>query len=840
MALRRTKKIANITMIFAIVFSTVSPSFSFLGNYANAQEDVVGGFALTGNDNAIPVDNIIVDPSAASQIIVDPILDVSSTVVDASSSITTDTANPIVYSLNAESTSTNGGGGSSGVISGPIVNNNIVVQQSTDSAPMVGGVSEQEYNALKSFYNATGGDSWTNHTNWLDPNVPVSEWYGVYVDNGSVLALNFDNNNLDGSIPSQIGEMVNLETINFSNNYLSGEIPKEIGFLIKLKLLILSNNKLNGFVPAEIGNIPQLESLMLNNNKLAGFFPTSIAALPNLSELFIYENNFTGIPNFSGPNYLNNISVQNNSLTFEDLEMNIIKLNNLYGGYSPQAPIKVDSNEITLTVGDPLFLTVDVGGTANKYDWFKNGILVSSASNSPNYVKDKISASDFGLYTCQIKNDIVSGLTLTSEQIDVKSSVSLAPLAKVPGYSIVAPIDEINLNSSTPYKVTIDPGENSTSSAITYAIHLLIISNSAPYNINSDLGYIQEDGSWGMNPVWLTYEQMGSSSGKIMKNLVGNTSYSLTTIARNSDGVETNVLYPTAFSLVWVVPAQAIKVSNITTSSVTVNWKAGGGTEHEFHIYQADYSGETSLTDLTTISIVSTTTEYSYIISGLTPSTTYNENSYFVNSQDFVYMSYASVPTFKTISLDAITTTALSVPVVAPVINTTNGGGSGYQAPAFITPLVGKFSAVINDSATETNSTTVKLVLNGGLAARMAISNSADFSGISQESYQTTKMWTLLSGSGQKTIFIKFFDQNGSVSPVVTATIKLTTGQVLGVKITHLDELITKLKYRQNGKQVNELQNELKKRGFFSKRFRTTNYYGPLTVAAVKKYKASK
>ena len=74
------------------------------------------------------------------------------------------------------------------------------------------------------------------------------------------------------------------------------------------------------------------------------------------------------------------------------------------------------------------------------------------------------------------------------------------------------------------------------------------------------------------------------------------------------------------------------------------------------------------------------------------------------------------------------------------------------------------------------------------------------------------------------------------IEPIVVVT---STGQVLGIKTTLIDELIAKLKFRQTSLEVNKLQNELKRLGFFSKNFKTTKYYGEMTVNAVAKYKIS-
>ena len=76
-------------------------------------------------------------------------------------------------------------------------------------------------------YNLTNGDNWTNNTNWYS-NKPISEWYGVTVnDEGHVVSLNLEDNNLYGSIeifsPDDNDDcyFYELEELKISNNTLA-------------------------------------------------------------------------------------------------------------------------------------------------------------------------------------------------------------------------------------------------------------------------------------------------------------------------------------------------------------------------------------------------------------------------------------------------------------------------------------------------------------------------------------------------------------------------------------------------------------------------------------------
>ena len=93
----------------------------------------------------------------------------------------------------------------------------------------------RDRSALEALYHAAGGTSWTNRTNWLSTK-SLSEWYGVSVDNsGCVTHLDLSNNQLTGHLPSQLGNLVNLEGLVLWGNQLTGIIPPSFTKLAALK-----------------------------------------------------------------------------------------------------------------------------------------------------------------------------------------------------------------------------------------------------------------------------------------------------------------------------------------------------------------------------------------------------------------------------------------------------------------------------------------------------------------------------------------------------------------------------------------------------------------------------
>jgi len=143
------------------------------------------------------------------------------------------------------------------------------------------------------FYNATDGPNWTN--TW-DLNMPMDTWMGVTLNaSRCVTQLFISSNNLNGTIPPQIGDLSSLTSLKFpSNNLLSGSIPPEIGDLSNLGSLNLFNCSLSGSIPPEIGDLSNLFLLTMGKNNLSGNIPPEIGNLSNLSTLALKENNLSG------------------------------------------------------------------------------------------------------------------------------------------------------------------------------------------------------------------------------------------------------------------------------------------------------------------------------------------------------------------------------------------------------------------------------------------------------------------------------------------------------------------------------------------------------------------
>ena len=81
----------------------------------------------------------------------------------------------------------------------------------------------QDKAVLIALYNATGGDNWTNNTNWCTDK-PLNEWYGIGVDPtiGRVNTTILADNNLTGYLPEEIGNFTTVISFDISWNLYQG------------------------------------------------------------------------------------------------------------------------------------------------------------------------------------------------------------------------------------------------------------------------------------------------------------------------------------------------------------------------------------------------------------------------------------------------------------------------------------------------------------------------------------------------------------------------------------------------------------------------------------------
>ena len=108
-------------------------------------------------------------------------------------------------------------------------------------------------------------------------------------EEASSINVNLAGNQLNGSIPPEIGDLVNVVQVRLSHNNFSGHIPNTIDGCQLLQTLHLQANSLYGPIPSSLNNLKGLQDLDLSNNSLYGNIPS-----------FMRRESFNNLKNFLG------------------------------------------------------------------------------------------------------------------------------------------------------------------------------------------------------------------------------------------------------------------------------------------------------------------------------------------------------------------------------------------------------------------------------------------------------------------------------------------------------------------------------------------------------------
>ncbi|KAK4595333.1 hypothetical protein RGQ29_013687 [Quercus rubra] len=149
----------------------------------------------------------------------------------------------------------------------------------------------------------------------------LNQFDGVLPNSVSTLSnelikLYFGNNEISGTIPGSLANLVNLIGLGLNENHFIGVIPTAFGKLIgtsslPLVNINLSHNSFMGKLPFEAGNLKNINEMDISNNNLSSEIPTSIGnyvsqnnlsgPIPKgLEKLFFFEKLNLSFNNFEG------------------------------------------------------------------------------------------------------------------------------------------------------------------------------------------------------------------------------------------------------------------------------------------------------------------------------------------------------------------------------------------------------------------------------------------------------------------------------------------------------------------------------------------------------------
>ncbi|XP_057863015.2 receptor-like protein EIX2 [Cryptomeria japonica] len=89
----------------------------------------------------------------------------------------------------------------------------------------------------------------------------------------TMASIDLSDNQLNGNLPSDLGNLKGLKLFNLSINNLNGTIPNSIVQMSWLESLDLSTNHFSGQIPSDLGSLSYLGALNFSNNNLSGSIP---------------------------------------------------------------------------------------------------------------------------------------------------------------------------------------------------------------------------------------------------------------------------------------------------------------------------------------------------------------------------------------------------------------------------------------------------------------------------------------------------------------------------------------------------------------------------------------
>ena len=154
--------------------------------------------------------------------------------------------------------------------------------------------STTDRSTLEILFASTWGGGWKNKTNWMTDQ-PICSWQGVICqgekeDDSGVVALELDDNDLSGSIPTQLWSLPDLKRLSLQGNPDLSIVLTDIPDRKQLDTLLLRGTRVHQL--EGLLRVPTLKELSVAG--LSGTFPEFLLKLTDLEILDLSDNFFVG------------------------------------------------------------------------------------------------------------------------------------------------------------------------------------------------------------------------------------------------------------------------------------------------------------------------------------------------------------------------------------------------------------------------------------------------------------------------------------------------------------------------------------------------------------------
>ncbi len=175
-------------------------------------------------------------------------------------------------------------------------------------------------------------------------------------------------------------------------------------------------NKTMAYEKADVPGLDYFNNLLF----MTGYLRLNDPDNPDIitcESMFFHNNQFTGIPPWDNNWFLSTLWIQNNKMTFEDIEPHFVGY--MWFTYFPQDSmgIKIDT---VMTPGSSYAIYSGTGGEYTEYHWYRNGELILQSNEADTLWINNFSYADTGTYQCWAENSLAKELTLVSRPVHIK------------------------------------------------------------------------------------------------------------------------------------------------------------------------------------------------------------------------------------------------------------------------------------------------------------------------------------------------------------------------------------------------------------------------------------